>query len=600
MNGLLESLGRLGPTRLLVMGILGAALLAAFFVLAQRVGAPKMALLYGDLSVEDSSEIISQLESQGVPFELEGQGQRILVPSDQALRLRLAMAREGLPAGGSVGYELFDKGEGIGTTSFIQNINRLRALEGELSRTIRTIDRVAAARVHLVLPRRDVFARERRKSSASITIRMGGSSRLDAGQVRAMQHLVAAAVPDLEPERVSIVDDRGQLLSRGADGATMGATGLADARAAEEGWLKEAIESLVEHSVGVGRVRAEVSVDTDLDRVTINQELYDPESQVVRSTQTLEENSASTEKEADKTVTVANNLPEGQSKQVVGPGSESNSQRTEETVNYEISKTTKTQIHESGLIKRVSVAVLVDGTYAAGGDGEIVYAPRESAELEKIATLVKSAIGFDAKRGDTVEIVNLRFQRLLEPLEESNAATEFIGFGMGDVFRAAEMLALVVVALLVVLFVGRPLLSALLSSSSPRAEPATAPRRADRDRRPAGGRGGRARDRPRGNHRRRRGRRAGPGGGAAAAHRRSSIRPRGEREDDRHRPDRRPSACLLGTQDRGAGGSTPRRGAPDPAHLDVSGNLGERDGGRTSATGVERSRQGRGADVGAG
>ncbi len=474
MNGLLESLGRLGPTRLLVMGILGAALLAAFFVLAQRVGAPKMALLYGDLSVEDSSEIISQLESQGVPFELEGQGQRILVPSDQALRLRLAMAREGLPAGGSVGYELFDKGEGIGTTSFIQNINRLRALEGELSRTIRTIDRVAAARVHLVLPRRDVFARERRKSSASITIRMRGSSRLDAGQVRAMQHLVAAAVPDLEPERVSIVDDRGQLLSRGADGATMGATGLADARAAEEGRLKEAIESLVEHSVGVGRVRAEVSVDMDLDRVTINQELYDPESQVVRSTQTLEENSASTEKEADKTVTVANNLPEGQSKQVVGPGSESNSQRTEETVNYEISKTTKTQIHESGLIKRVSVAVLVDGTYAAGGDGEIVYAPRESAELEKIATLVKSAIGFDAKRGDTVEIVNLRFQRLLEPLEESNAATEFIGFGMGDVFRAAEMLALVVVALLVLLFVGRPLLSALLSASSPRAEPATA------------------------------------------------------------------------------------------------------------------------------
>ena len=474
MNGLLESLGRLGPTRLLVMGILGAALLAAFFVLAQRVGAPKMALLYGDLSVEDSSEIISQLESQGVPFELEGQGQRILVPSDQALRLRLAMAREGLPAGGSVGYELFDKGEGIGTTSFIQNINRLRALEGELSRTIRTIDRVAASRVHLVLPRRDVFARERRKSSASITIRMRGSSRLDAGQVRAMQHLVAAAVPDLEPERVSIVDDRGQLLSRGADGATMGATGLADARAAEEGRLKEAIESLVEHSVGVGRVRAEVSVDMDLDRVTINQELYDPESQVVRSTQTLEENSASTEKEADKTVTVANNLPEGQSKQVVGPGSESNSQRTEETVNYEISKTTKTQIHESGLIKRVSVAVLVDGTYAAGGDGEIVYAPRESAELEKIATLVKSAIGFDAKRGDTVEIVNLRFQRLLEPLEESNAATEFIGFGMGDVFRAAEMLALVVVALLVLLFVGRPLLSALLSASSPRAEPATA------------------------------------------------------------------------------------------------------------------------------
>ena len=223
MNGLVESLRRLGPTRLLVMGILGAALLAAFFVLVQRVGAPKMALLYGDLSVEDSSEIVGQLEAEGVPFELEANGRRIMVPGDRALRLRLAMAREGLPAGGSVGYELFDRGQSLGTTSFVQNINRLRALEGELSRTIRTIDRIAAARVHLVLPRRDVFARERRKPSASIALRMRGSSRLDAGQVRAVQHLVAAAVPDLEPERVSIIDDRGQLLSRGGGAATAGA-----------------------------------------------------------------------------------------------------------------------------------------------------------------------------------------------------------------------------------------------------------------------------------------------------------------------------------------------------------------------------------------
>ena len=473
MNGFVENVRRLGPTRLLLIGTLGAALLAAFFVLAQRVGAPKMALLYGDLTVEDSSEIVVQLEAQGVPFELEANGRRIMVPRDRALRLRLAMAREGLPAGGSVGYELFDKGESLGSSSFVQNINRLRALEGELSRTIRSIDRIAAARVHLVLPRREVFARERRRPSASIAIRMRGASRLDAGQVRAMQHLVASAVPDLEPERVSIVDQQGQLLSRAGKYGGAGASGLADARTAQEGRLKDAIESLVEQSLGVGRVRAEVSVDMDLDRITTKQEIYDPESQVARSTQTLEETTATSESEADTSITVANNLPEAEAGE--DASNESQTQRTEETVNYEISKTTKTQIHESGRLKRISVAVLVDGAYTTGQDGAMVYAPRKQDELDKIATLVKSTIGFDQGRGDTVEVVNMRFQRFQEPLEDTVVGFEVMGFEIGDVMRAAEMVALVLVALLTLLFIARPLLAAIPSTGgAPAKQPALA------------------------------------------------------------------------------------------------------------------------------
>src|SRR5690606_39076012 len=217
VNALVQTLRNLGPLRLAALGGVGLALIGFFVYLTARLATPEMALLYGDLEMTDSAEIVARLESMGVPYRLRRAGSEILVPADQALRLRMAMAEEGLPSGGAVGYEIFDRVDSLGTTSFVQEVNRLRALEGELARTIRSISQVKSARVHLVIPRRELFSRERSEPGASIILMMERGAALERSQVLAIQHLVAAAVPRLKPSAISIVDDHGTLLARGTE-----------------------------------------------------------------------------------------------------------------------------------------------------------------------------------------------------------------------------------------------------------------------------------------------------------------------------------------------------------------------------------------------
>src|ERR1700729_749994 len=193
-----------------------AALIGFFAFVIMRVTTPQMTTLFTDLSMEDSSGIIKDLERQGIPFEIRNEGSIILVPKDKVTRLRMKLAEGGLPKGGGVGYEIFDKSDALGTTSFVQNINNVRALEGELSRTIRALDRVQDARVHLVMPDRPLFSRDKADATASIVLKVRGA--LETQQVRAIRHLVATAVNGLKPERVSIVDEQGQLLADGAGG----------------------------------------------------------------------------------------------------------------------------------------------------------------------------------------------------------------------------------------------------------------------------------------------------------------------------------------------------------------------------------------------
>src|SRR5213079_1397005 len=192
------------------------ALLGFFAFVIMRVTTPQMTTLFTDLSLEDSSAVIKDLERQAIPFELRNDGAVIMVPKDKVTRLRMKLAEGGLPKGGGVGYEIFDKSDVLGATSFVQNINHLRALEGELARTIKALDRVQAARVHLVLPERPLFAREKAEASASIVLKVRGA--LEPQQVRAIRHLVASAVNGLKPERVSVVDEAGRLLANGAPG----------------------------------------------------------------------------------------------------------------------------------------------------------------------------------------------------------------------------------------------------------------------------------------------------------------------------------------------------------------------------------------------
>ncbi len=458
MDTIIQALRNVGPMRLVVMGAVVVGLIGFFIYLTTRLGSPHHSLLYSDLDLKDSARIVQHLESQNVPYELRQGGTSISVPGDKVARVRMAMAAQGLPSGGSMGYEIFDKADTLGATNFMQNVNLVRALEGELARTIQTISGVRTARVHLVLPKRELFSRERQQPSASVFLTMLGSKRLDTEQVAAVQHLVAAAVPGLVPQRISIIDDKGTLLARGfeEEGTAAAAAKIEQRRRLFENRLGRTIEELLEKTVGFGKVRAEVTADMDFDRLTTTEEKFDPEGQVVRSTQTIEQSSQSRDAQGEPPVSVGTNLPDAN----VTPGENQSSQaaetRTEETVNYEVSKKVVSHVREAGVVKRLSVAVLLDGLYDRAPDGKQAYKPRSKEELELIAQLVKGAIGFSADRGDAVEVINMQFADVAVPEKPIEL---FFGFSKQDLVRMAEILVLSIVAILVILLVVRPLIS---------------------------------------------------------------------------------------------------------------------------------------------
>ncbi|TVR96687.1 MAG: flagellar M-ring protein FliF [Rhodospirillales bacterium] len=465
MDPVLTVFRNLGTARLGIIGGATVAVIGLFVWMLTHLTAPDFALLYGDLDVSDSARIIQHLEAGGVPYDLRQGGTAIYVPAGAVGPNRLSLADQGLPAGGSLGYEVFDRSDGLGTTSFMQNVNLVRALEGELARTIRSIDAVQSARVHLVLPRRELFSREREQPSASVVLQMRGTGRLGQSQVLAIQHLVASAVPGLTPDRISVVDGRGTLLAGGFEGQNQ-LTLLQDRndqrRRELETRLARTIEDLIGKTVGPDRVRAEISVHMDFDQINTSEEIFDPDGQVVRSTQFIEESLSSADAAGPPPVGVATNLPDADLDLIDLGGRGTEETRSEETVNYEISKRVINHVRESGVIHRISAAVLVDGTYGPGADGPRTYQPRSAEELEILATLVRSAVGFDSRRGDTIEIVNLRFSEPEADLSDDLAL--FFGLERKDLLQMAQYLVLIVFALLVILLVVRPLLSRALDA----------------------------------------------------------------------------------------------------------------------------------------
>jgi flagellar M-ring protein FliF len=436
-----------------------AALIGFFAFVIMRVTTPQMTTLFTDLSLEDSNAVIKDLERQAIPFEIRNDGAIILVPKDKVTRLRMKLAEGGLPKGGGVGYEIFDKSDALGTTSFVQNINHLRALEGELARTIRAIDRVQTARVHLVLPERPLFARETPEPSASIVVRVRGT--LEPQQIRAIRHLVASAVNGLKPQRVSIVDEAGQLLADGA-GGEQDNTVADERRSAYEKRLRNEVEGIVSSVVGAGRARVQLSADFDYNKITQTSDKFDPEGRVLRSSQTREESSATAETNGQ--VTVNNELP-GNQQNGNAPAARDQSKKTEETNNYEISRTTKTEVTEAGRVNRISVAVLVDGSYVKNDKGELVYQDRNKEQLDRIATLVRSAIGFDQKRGDQVEVVNLRFAEApaVAPVAEPTGLLGMLQFTKDDVMYVIELGVMMLLGLVVLFMVIRPLVKRIIA-----------------------------------------------------------------------------------------------------------------------------------------
>lgn len=468
MDALRNTLLNLGAARLILMTGLLIGLTAFFIYIMSQISAPDMDLLYADLDLAESGQIMSKLESMGIDVETRGDGGQIYVPSTQVARLRMMLAESGLPSGGSIGYELFDRTDGLGTSGFVQDINHVRALEGELSRTIKTINGVNTARVHLVLPRRELFSREKQNASASIFLKMRGAKRLSKQQVLAVQQLVAAAIPGLLTHHITVVDDHGTLLARGdGDEATMSGANMADdLRKTYERNLATSIEKLLESSLGPGKARVEVAADINYDKSTENLEKYDPEGQVVRSSQSTVDSSTDMGGDGYTPETVQNNLP-GAAPGAIGggPAAGSTSNRTSETTNYEISKTVTTLIREGGQINRLSVAVLVDGDYGLAADGKKTYKPRTEEELMQIKSLVRSAVGFQESRGDILEVVNMAFYRP-EIQEDESVEDFFMGFSQASIFKMIEILVFGIVGILVVLLIIRPVINKLLEGGS--------------------------------------------------------------------------------------------------------------------------------------
>lgn len=455
----MAALQRFGIGRLAAILGIGAGVAAVLVAVTMNLGEPK-ALLYSNLDLKEAGSITAALDQSGVKYEVKGDGSTILVPRDEVASTRLMLSSKGLPTAGSVGYEIFDEANALGQTDFVQQLNRQRALEGELARTIRSLDGVTSARVHLVLPKRQLFEEEGEQPSASVNIGVGGREPT-AEQVRAIQNLVSGAVPNLKPDRVTVVDQHAKTLS----GGETGMAAEADGRKTEvEQRIAKQVKALVEGVVGAGKARVNVTADLELARVTVQQETYDPDGQVIRSESTTDENARENEPETNGEVSAAANIPGGGGADTGRNSSASG--RQESTTNYEISKTVRTEVQEPGQVKRLSVAVAVDGVSAPGQNGRPgAYTPRSAEEMQRIEQLVRTAVGFSQDRGDQVSVINVRFPSDADP-NGVEAANPLMGFDKNDIMRAAELGVLAIVALLMMFFIVRPLLRGALGGAA--------------------------------------------------------------------------------------------------------------------------------------
>lgn len=458
LASLMNFIRQLGPLKMAIIGVTIFALMLLFMLYVFRISSTDMDVLYSGLDTNDRGRITTELDARNVPYSLENDGDTIKVPSEKVLKMRLIMAGLGLPNQGSmVGYEIFDKEETLGTTNFLQNVKLMRALEGELTRTISSFDSVAKVRVHLVIPQREVFSKDRQDPRASVILKLKGQ-KLSKVEVNSISHLMVTAVPGLDIKNITIVDTAGRSLKLGGedensyDGASGGST-AEEYRIGYESRLSQTIEELLERSLGAGKVRAKVSAEINFDRIVTNSEIYDPDSAVLRSSQAIEERERTPVASEDNLdISIANNLPGAGANSDISSNQAATVDKTDETRNYEISKTVKSEIREGGAVQKLSVAVLVDGVYKKDeATGENIYAPRSDAELKQIENLVKAVIGFNEARKDKVEIVNMAF---MDDINMLDAEDTWLRDQLPSLFQS---LILAIIVILVFLTIVRPL-----------------------------------------------------------------------------------------------------------------------------------------------
>lgn len=388
---------------------------------------PDMQVLFANLAVDDASGIIDKLKDAKVPYETTNGGTTILVPNAQVHDLRLEMAGQGLPHGGGVGYEIFDRTT-MGMSDFVQKLNYRRALQGELARTITQMPEVERARVHLAIPERRLFATEQDRARASVVVSLRASQTLSKAQIQGVVHLVSSSVEGLQARDVTVVDGHGNLLSSTSSDESAGLSGsqMEYQRTLEKD-IETRIQTMLERIVGVNKAVVRVSSVLDFRKIETTEERYDPNGQVVRSEQRGQEKSSGVNGSSGGVPGVESNVPGGTEAEG-GQTSSNNNQTKNETVNYEISRTVSRIVEPTGTIKKLSVAVLVDGTYEAGKAGEAAadqpkkYVARSEEDMKRIEDIVKKAMGYSTERQDQVEVVSIQFG--LGPEEPVGTAVE--------------------------------------------------------------------------------------------------------------------------------------------------------------------------------
>ncbi|MCA1199034.1 flagellar M-ring protein FliF [Sphingomonas sp. R647] len=403
-------IAQLGAKRLIIMGGVAALIMAALAMVALRGENSTMGFLYTDLDPSAAAAISEKLKAQNVPFELSADGTAVMAPVDKLAELRMAMAGEKL--GGKIGYEVLDEEQPFGVSASRAKMNETRAIEGELVRSIQSLDAVSGARVHIVMPERAMFAAEARPATASVTVKTKG--RLPAETIQAIRYLVSSAVPELSPESVSIVDQSGALLARAGEQGAAGGGSVDERQSQIEAKMREEIIALLEPIVGQGKVRAEVAAQIDRDATREESNVFDPDKQVIARQVTVESDDQSSENSDEQAATVGNQLPEAQQQPVGAAGGDTRQQARKENsedTTYANSSTRSVVTREPGKLTRLSVAVTVDG----GAQG------LPEARKQQLTRLVENAVGIDTERGDSVVVESLAFAAPAEPADAQTA-----------------------------------------------------------------------------------------------------------------------------------------------------------------------------------
>jgi flagellar M-ring protein FliF len=450
LEGIWRGIGALPGSRKTALALVTVLIMASIMTFVYFTSQEDYRVLFSNLTGEDAAAIVTKLKEKKIPYQISPSGETISVPSEQVSELRLELAAAGLPHGGGVGFEIFDN-KVFGASEFEQQMNYRRALQGELARTINSLDEIQQCRVHIVIPKDSLFIEQQKKPTASVTIKLKTGRKLKDSQIDGIGHLVASSVEGLSADEVMIIDSQGNILSKrqGDSGQSRLSSSQIEYQRNIEKEMANQIQTLLESVVGRGKAAVRVNAELDFRLMEKTEEIYDPESPVVRSSQ----------KQMDKSVGMASAPTRGAGKaESFGPEKE----KTDETVNYEINKTVSKTIMPVGEIKKISIAVLVDGTYPKNDKGVAIYQERPKKELESFEDLVRKSAGFNTQRGDQVVVSSMPFNR--NETEEGMMAKSWQD-SIASVIPMIKYAALIIGLLLTFLFIIRPLIRNVITAA---------------------------------------------------------------------------------------------------------------------------------------